>query len=291
MCPYLVRYGGLSIPSYPFLYGLGLASAGLVFASLLRRRGYGLSRSANMFMLAGLSVVVGGQILYGIARWPDVKYDLWGFLDFSVGGQILYGSLILTVPVLWLLSRLFRMTPNQVFDAAAVVTPLGLAIGRIGCLCKGCCHGTVTSLPWRVSYPKVINIEGEVIGTPAYMLHLRDGLIPFTAGRSLHVHPVQIYEALGMLVVFAVLLHLWRRGKLRGRLAPLFTLIYCLLRFNIEFIRVQEPILLGLTLAQVLSVALGSAAITWLILGTRSNQGKSTMRGISEISTRAGHGC
>jgi len=121
----------------------------------------------------------------------------------------------------------------------------------------------------------MVSIEGDTVGTPAYLAHLRDGLIPFTADRSLPVHPVQVYEAMAMGVVFLVLLHLWQRERLTGRLAPAFVLSYCLTRFGLEFIRVQEPVLWGLTLAQILSVGIGAGAAAWLVLGRKA----STMHG------------
>ena len=39
MYPYLIRIGGLSIPSYPLLYGTGIAAAGAVAMWLGRREG------------------------------------------------------------------------------------------------------------------------------------------------------------------------------------------------------------------------------------------------------------
>ena len=162
------------------------------------------------------------------------------------------------------------MRLSTVLDAVAVSTPLGLAIGRVGCLCEGCCHGTSASLPWGVVYPKIVSVDGDAVGTPAYLAHLRDGLIPFTADQSVAVHPVQLYEALGMCIVFLVLLHLWKGERLTGRLAPLFIVLYCGLRFALEFIRVQEPVLWGLTLAQLLSLAMTGGAVLWLALGKKA---------------------
>jgi len=273
MYPYLLRQGGLVVSSYPFLYGLGVAVAGVVFALFLKQRGCSLRRSANVFMAAAVSVVLGGQVLYGVVRWSSVRAGLSEFISLSSGGQILYGSVLLTVPTLWLVARLLRMQPGSVFDAAAVGAPLGLVFGRIGCLCGGCCHGAATDLSWAVTYPKVINLEGDMIGTPAFMLHLREGLIPATAGQSLPVHPVQVYEAVAMLVVFLAMLKFWRARRFEGRLAPIFILVYCVVRFALEFVRVQEPVLWGLTLAQLLSTGIGAVMAIWVVLGGNAAAG------------------
>jgi len=270
MCPYLWRHGGLTLSSYAFFYGLGVAAAGLIFVLLLARRGYGLRRPTGLFLLTAIMIVIGARILYGAVRWSEAASDLHEFFDLSAGGQILYGSVLLTLPTLWLFSGMFHMRRSTVFDAAAVGTPLGMAIGRIGCLCAGCCHGTVTDLPWGIAYPKIISTDGDIVGTPAYMAHLQKGLIPFTADHSLPVHPVPVYETLAMSIVFVVLIQLWKRGRLMGQLAPLFVLAYGTVRFALEFVRVQETVLYGLTLAQILSLGIGGAAILGLIVNQKA---------------------
>jgi phosphatidylglycerol:prolipoprotein diacylglycerol transferase len=268
--PYLLQIGEFTIASYPFLYGLGVGLAGLVLSLLLRARGVSLARAANVFLLAAAAVVVGGQTLYAIVRWEHVRHDVDSFISLSSGGQILYGSILLATPVLWLTSRLMQLSWRDVLDATAVCAPLGLVFGRLGCFCKGCCHGAVTDVSWAVSYPKVIDPGGAVIGTEAFLKHVNEGLMPAAAAGSLPVHPSQLYESGAMLIVFGLMLMLWARGGFTGRLAFVFILCYAAERFCVEFVRVQETVLAGLTLAQVMSILLGGASLTAIILPTRA---------------------
>lgn len=221
-----------------------------------------------MFLLLAISTVIGGWTLSAVVRGAEHS-----LLDLPNGGQILYGSFLSVVPLVAVCARLLRIGVRQAFDAAGVSAPLGLAIGRIGCFLGGCCHGTTTNVPWAVTYPKVVNTDGAIIGSPAYMLHLQEGLIAASASRSLPVHPVQIYESSVMIGLFAVLFYVWRRGRFSGRIAPLFILSYCVVRFALEFVRVQEMVLWGWALAQVLSAGIGAAATIWLILGRKANAG------------------
>lgn len=115
-----------------------------------------------------------------------------------------------------------------VLDAFAVASATGLAIGRIGCLLGGCCHGTPTTLPWAIAYP---------IGSHAYHLHLSRGLIGAEASTSLPVHPTQAYEIL-LLCALAVLL--WKSRKIlkrAGSLSCLYIVSYGVIRFCLEFMR------------------------------------------------------
>jgi hypothetical protein len=38
-------------------------------------------------------------------------------------------------------------------DLIALAAPIPIAIGKLPCLCAGCCHGRPTSLPWAITFP------------------------------------------------------------------------------------------------------------------------------------------
>jgi phosphatidylglycerol---prolipoprotein diacylglyceryl transferase len=88
-----------------------------------------------------------------------------------------------------------------------------------------------------------------------------DGTVPTTE----EVHPTPVYEALTIgLLTFA----LWR---LRDRFAPgvLFALYLVLAgteRLLIEFIRRNDDVVAGLTLAQLVSLAMIAAGAAWLTI-------------------------
>jgi phosphatidylglycerol:prolipoprotein diacylglycerol transferase len=80
------------------------------------------------------------------------------------------------------------------------------------------------------------------------------------------VHPTPVYESLAMGLVALVL---WR---LRGRLAPgmvfaLYLVLSGLERLLVEFVRRNDDVAIGLTLAQLVSVAMLAAGAAWLVRG------------------------
>jgi len=272
MYPYLIRFGGITVVSYSFFYGLGMAVAGLLFAAILHHRGVSLRKSAILFMVCGGSIIVGGRLMYAVVYWDSVRKELWEFANLKSGGQILYGSLLVGMAAMFILLRILRLSGKEVADAAAVVIPLGLAIGRIGCFCRGCCHGSVTGLPWGITFPKVIDVNGQIIGSHAYLMHLENHLISMIAPRSLPVHPVELYESLTMLALFVILLTFWQSRIFAGRLAALFLLAYCVTRFVLEFVRVEPQVLAGLTIYQILSIAIAVCTAAWLALALRKHE-------------------
>ena len=73
--------------------------------------------------------------------------------------------------------------PTAGFPASAVPVPIGLGIGRLGCLMSGCCYGKPTDLWWGITFT---NPDAERIsGTP---LHVA-------------LHPTQILQAIDGFVI------------------------------------------------------------------------------------------
>jgi phosphatidylglycerol:prolipoprotein diacylglycerol transferase len=123
----------------------------------------------------------------------------------------------------------------RMLDIASPAAAIGYGVGRIGCLISGDGdYGTPTSLPWGMSFP--------------------NGIVPTTE----RVHPTPIYEVLGALVIFWLL---WRVGahtmdKKRdiGKVFALYLILTGVIRFFIEFIRLNPRVLFGVTNAQLASI-------------------------------------
>ncbi len=122
-------------------------------------------------------------------------------------------------------------------DTFALPLACALAVGRWGCFCNGCCHGTPTDLPWGRDF-------------------LGDGVLR---------HPTQVYESLFHLDMAVVLWFLLRYRKLPGQHLKLYLIAYGVYRFLSEMIRPEPVFALGLTFYQWVSLVLiaGMAAQWW----------------------------
>lgn len=129
-----------------------------------------------------------------------------------------------------------------VLAAATPALAIGHAIGRVGCLLVGDDYGLPTDLPWGIAFPQ--------------------GLPP----TSVPVHPTQIYEALALVPVAWLLLR-WRRQARPDRVVlGGYLLMAGAVRFAIEFLRVNERIVGGLSVAHLASLA---AIVMGVILRSR----------------------
>jgi prolipoprotein diacylglyceryltransferase len=151
--------------------------------------------------------------------------------------------------------RLLRL-PLAVGDAFALALPVGLFVGRVGCLLRGCCFGTPTNLPWAISYSP---------GSLAQGLQVQRGLVAPTSA-SLPVHPVQAYEMLLLLGVIALLLMARRRLRHELSLFLLYAVLQSLVRFAIEFVREAPLVARVAGIKPVQIVLLGAAAAAAVLL-------------------------
>ncbi len=133
-------------------------------------------------------------------------------------------------------------------DWFALVVPLGIAAGRIGCLSVGCCLG----IPLQ---PEAWWTSLDLSGTPRW--------------------PAPMTELLFNLVAFSILLTFQRHRVLPGQLFHLYLIGYGIFRFFHEFLRATEKPFGGVSGYQV--AALGLIALGWIRFIQRRRHSRSLL--------------
>lgn len=237
----------ISIGSHQFAsYGVMMATAFLIAYYMLKAdlRRRGLKLSAGLLVL---SIGLGGLLasrLYLVLESPS-QFLAHPALLLGRSGFTFYGGLLGAVLVILALGRVYRIGTLALFDTLSAEAALGYGIGRIGCLLAGDGdYGTPTALPWGMSFPH--------------------GLVP-TLER---VHPTPAYEFIAAALISA---WLWRLGapgaaqpRAPGEVFGWYLVLTGVARFLVEFIRINPPVLAGLTNAQcvaLISIAAGGALL------------------------------
>ncbi len=241
MIPDLFSIGPFTLHSFGLMVALGLIVSAYFVSLDLARRGRNPALAWEITIAAGVGGMIGARVDYLIQNG--------GGSLFSASGLVWYGGVIGGALGVWLVSAWRKIPIGIVANVIAPALALGYGIGRIGCQLSGDGdYGSASSLPWAMSYP--------------------DGEVPTTE----IVHPTPLYETTAMLVVFWVL---WRTGDRFDRPWALFG-VWCVLagveRFLIEFIRRNDPVAVGLTTAQLISI--GVVALGAVLLWTRSDRGR-----------------
>ena len=236
MYPVLFRIGTFEITSFGVLVAVGALVGIWVFQRELARRS--LPESAVDAGIAGvLGGLVGAKLLWTIEH---VGNEPVANLLLSRGGMSWFGGLIGGVVAgIWMLRR--RGVPLMAgLAAASPGLALGHGIGRIGCFLVGDDYGHPTDLPWGVAFP--------------------EGLPP----TDVPVHPTQLYE-LALLLPVTWLLIRWRSQGVPDRVVfGRYLAMAGVIRFAIEFVRVNEPVAGPLTLAHLISAAVALVGIALL---------------------------
>ena len=246
-----VHLGPLTIQTFGICFACGFAACGLLAARRLSELGLPRDWAYESIFAALVGGLVGARLDYVIENWSTAHRDLLGSL-FSGSGLVWYGGMIggaLGV-VLWAWRRNFL--DLRLLDYAAPGLALGYAIGRIGCQVSGDGdYGIGSHLPWAMSYPH----GTKPIDTP--------------------VQPTPIYETLAMGLIA---LALWRlRDRVRpGILFALWLVLSGAERILVEIIRRNDPVVVGLTVPQLFSIALVAIGAAWLFRAPRPLIGPAT---------------
>jgi phosphatidylglycerol:prolipoprotein diacylglycerol transferase len=250
MIPDVLHIGPVPIHLFGIFLALGFLVASEVFARELKRKGYDAAHASSVILWAAAGGLVGARLWLVLEGWSEFVRDPASFL-LTGGGFVWYGGLLGGALAVTAYFRRHAIAWLKGADAAAPALAIGQAIGRIGCQLAGDGDwGAETTLPWGMAYPHAV--------------------VGWDKPPGVHVHPAPLYECALYLAVF---LFLWRTRK---QPAPDGTAIswYCVLaagaRFLIEFVRINPRVALGLSLAQLVSLALVVAGSGWLLYRRRA---------------------
>lgn len=183
--------------------------------------------------------------------------DCLAWAKFYQGGLAYYGGLVGGTWAVAIVARRDGLPFRKVADVTAIGVAMGLFCGRIGCFLAGCCYGDVTAHAVGTRFPA---------WSPASEGQFRAGLLERPGLPSLPVHPTQLYEAVGCLVI-AVVLSWWGplRKRFDGQVALLALLAYAALRSLLEVVRADDRgIYFGLSTSQWVSLLVVVAvAVLW----------------------------
>lgn len=217
----------------------GLAWTIAALTTLLLRRFYLASFPSSARPVAGylaalaIGAALGAYTLGSLNLWlagvPGVARSIEGALAGAIVGVELY-------------KRINGITGRT---AALFALPIavGISVGRVGCYLAGLddfTYGIPTELPWGHDF-----------------------------GDGIARHPVQLYEALAMLVfaaAYSVFLAARTTWVLHNGFA-IFVLYYAVQRFVWEFIKPYPPVLGGLTVFQIVCVGMFLYALLMLRAG------------------------
>lgn len=177
---------------------------------------------------------IGAKLAYVFAEFTLIWPSPQRWLLIATGKSVLGGILGGYAGVEWMKSVIGH--EQSTGDLFAPIIPLGIALGRVGCVLHGCCLGI--AWPWGVC---------DAQGITRW--------------------PSSQIELVFQLVMFAVTLRLLKQPRWHGRLVFLYMLCYGVFRFLHEWLR-DTPKWFGVISGYQL-IALAMAIIGWHMMQKR----------------------
>ena len=252
MYPILFQIGPITIYSFGAFMALAALTAAWVVHNGLKGRGYNPELASSFVFAAAIGGLVGARLLFIIEEWNNFLAAPMNFI-FTGAGFTWYGGFLGgTLAVSWV-ARKNKIPWLVAADLAAPALAIAYGIGRLGCHFAGDGDwGAVTDVPWGVAYTNAI------IG----WVDPNTG-IPYPPG--VRVHPTPLYEFIGSAIVFGILWSLRGKSYAPGTVAWLYLTLSGFARFLVEFWRINPPLALGLSEAQLFSLALMAIGLAMLM--------------------------
>jgi len=224
MYPKLLDLGPITIHTYGLLLAVAFI-AGIWLASRnAKKAGLDPDSIWNMGLIIIFAALVGAKLMLFISDYSYYLQNTREIFSLSTlrSTGVFYGGLLLALAAAaWYLRRT-GLPGWNIADYTAPGIALGHSIGRLGCFSAGCCYGKPTDLPWGLTFTSQYAYEN--VGVPLNM----------------PLHPTQLYESLGTMLLFLYLMFRLSRKHFTGQIILEYLILYAALRFFIEFFRDDE---------------------------------------------------
>lgn len=232
-----LRWNGL-------LVALGVACGALFFAVELRRRMLDPEIVYYLFMPLLTWGLIGARLWHvftpplssvqlGLTTTNYLTHPL-DILAFGVGGLGIPGAWLGGIIVFTLFARKYELSFGELTDAVAPGLAVAHVVGRVGNYFNQELYGLPTDLPWKI----FIQPASRLIGYEQVEYY----------------HPLFAYEALMSVVMLLALLWVGRvfaRQQKTGDIFLYYVLMYSVVRFLLEFLRLDVALIGGVNVNQV----------------------------------------
>ncbi len=211
--PILTQIGSFDLHTYGALGAAGFLLGCWIALRHARRMGWSPDSVIDVIFYASVAAIMGARLVWMLQN-PGHFQSPFDLINLRSGGLVFYGAFLGFPAAAWAIRR-HKLPTWEVLDMFGQILPLAHGISRLGCLGAGCCYGLPTTLPWGVLYTD-----------------------PLTAApRDVPRHPTQVYEAIGLFLIFGLMTWLSTHKRFSGQVVLSYALSYAALRSVVELFR------------------------------------------------------
>jgi phosphatidylglycerol:prolipoprotein diacylglycerol transferase len=256
--PFLVHYYGILIM-------LGVLAATWLTIRMLKDSGVDSEVVWELLPWTVIAGIIGARIWH-ILTPPQSMVDLGITTGYYLshpldaiaiwkGGLGIPGAVIGGALALWLQARRRKLSFLVLVDAVAPGLALAQAIGRWGNFINQEVYGMPSNLPWAIFID------------PAHR-------IPEFADQATY-HPLFLYESILNLIIMGILVWVtfrFKKNRIPGMIFQLYLILYPVVRFMLEFLRLDTSHVGGINANQTLMAVIGLSSLGILIWRLNRNR-------------------
>lgn len=263
----IIHIHSFTLTSYGLMMAIAFIAGIFVLYFMSKREKIDKDRMYDMAIWIIIGGIIGARIWFVVENFYVYQKDIISVIKIWEGGMVFYGGLVggLTAGIIYLKRN--HLDIEQVGDITVPALSIGIFIGRIGCFLNGCCYGKI-SHSCGVSFPK---------NSPAYYEQMSSGQIPHNAITSLPVIPTQLIESFSCLLIFFILLILYKFKRFKGMVFYSFFVMYGIERFFLDYLRYysKEAMIFKIfSLSQITSLILIFSGLFMLFSSYKRNKGR-----------------
>ncbi|MEK7558166.1 MAG: prolipoprotein diacylglyceryl transferase [Patescibacteria group bacterium] len=250
----LVSFGFINIRYYGLFIALGTLAAMAVVLILAKHQQIKQEFILDIAFWLLIWGVIGARLYYVFLELPFYLNNPLNIFKIWNGGLAIHGAIIAGVLVIYWFCKKHQQNFWQLSAIIVISVPLAQAIGRWGNYFNQELFGKPTNLAWSIPI--------DLINRPWQYLAFS------------YFHPTFLYESIGNLIIFIILLVLYfalfKGNNLTANKYKLcvmgYLIMYSILRFFLEFLRIDStPIILNLRFPQFISLLIFFFAGFYLI--------------------------
>ena len=157
---------GFKIAYYGMIIGAAILIGFLIATHEAKRTRQNPEDYLDMGIIGVIMGIAGARIYYVVFSWDMYRDNLLDIFNLREGGLAIYGGVIGAVIAVFIMARVKRLSPFQIFDTVALAILNGQMLGRWGPVCHEASAGRS---PLR-------GCDGD--DAPQYRNHRRRGIYP-----------------------------------------------------------------------------------------------------------------
>jgi len=230
------------------VFGIHISLTGILIAAamfvglfitecLARKSGQDTEQYLDLAIRMVCAGVIGARAGYVLSHWQYFIADQGSVFNISDGGMSAGGALVTGLITSFVYCQNKKISWLEVCDTAMPGVLTGQILAGIGCFFGRNMLGTYSDGMFAMQ------VAVQDVDKKAIALGRAAG--PMVQGNFLQVHPLSLYETVISLFLLCVLCVLWKLKKNSGIIVSVYMLVYGLMIFGIEFIRLDSQKILG----------------------------------------------